>query len=196
LNPPMPYGTFRERVGTVLTESNYNTNTWVPQMVIARTDTITTVPADAICGTPAKSTTHDYDAYVNSLLTAQEPPSERVQFPVGTPQYPRCGGIQVYEGWNRPCTVAQTGLATIQRPAGYYNAATGEEAEEQVYPAGTVCALLRPRRFIPSCPSGLQCNAGGECVPQTKCDAGGGCVPPALAYTVIGAQKPPATSPP
>jgi hypothetical protein len=204
VNAPVPYGTFRERVGSLLAEPSYNTNTWVPQVVIARTDETTTVPGDGSCGAPPKSTTHGYDKYINSLLTNQEPPSERVDNPLGTPQYPRCGGIQVYEGWDRPCSIAQSGLAAAPQPAGYYNSVTGEETAEATYPAGTgdpkqtitVCALYRPRLFVAACPENLQCNAGGECVPQTQCDAdGGACVPRPLAYTVIGAQKPPAPSP-
>jgi hypothetical protein len=80
------------------------------------------------------------------------------------PEQPRCGVTQRVFTVNRSCDEVTGLLRVPDPPLETFHPLTGAFAANVPGTSGTSCYVREPRRFVATCPPGLECTPGGECV--------------------------------
>ena len=158
---------------------------WIYPMAVAYDYTVTTRPGEDPCDLVDERTTSRDPIIASSIA----PGALDDYFSAVGPsaEVPRCGISEREFTLSTNCQDAMGALGANMPPnfpIGHFDSETGAALVEDLAPLGRLkCWLREPRRYRPTCPSGLSCTAGGECVASAR--------PP----TAIVSLTPPAPAP-
>lgn len=161
------FGTSYERLARMLLEDSATPGRpWLFPMVTSFERSHTSTPGSDPCN-DAQTT---WTASTDQLVAFQTEPASQQEFwnlyRAGA-DIARCGPVQRVSWWNRGCDEVDGILLTGVPSRDVFQVETGALLQEAASPDPLLppsCYVREPRTIFESCPAGLQCSAGGECV--------------------------------
>jgi hypothetical protein len=167
------FGTWSVRQATIMIERTNGVGVpWLPPMVSAYDRQFTTSPGEDACDALQTHWTDSMDERNRATVPATMSLTELLPATYAGADQLRCGITQRVSNWNRSCVEASSLLGIVTPPFNEFNVNTAAFAYElfvqdgSTDPAtdyGTECVIREPRVYR-TCPAGLECTPGGECV--------------------------------
>jgi hypothetical protein len=139
---------------------------WIYPMAVAYDYSATMHPGQNPCNPLDDRRTTSRDGQLSSVIYPVFV-SDYISGPGPTAEVPRCGLTQREFSSNRACDSTEFSLVPPNLPLGKFDEANGAALKEWLSPREQ-CLVREPRMYRPSCPAGLTCTAGGECVPSYR----------------------------
>jgi hypothetical protein len=167
------FGTWSVRQATIMIERTNGVGVpWLPPMVSSYDRRFTTRPGEDPCNALQTHWTDSIEERQWATVPGMASVYELLPGTYAGADQPRCGITQRVTTWNRTCSDANQWVGMLMPTLNEFKVDTGAFAYElfvqdpNTDPAtdyGTECLLREPRSYR-TCPLGLECSPGGECV--------------------------------